>query len=341
MLFFEERVKSLVEESALHEDGVAPDSTTLEAYKRAASGALHKLYKALQFSGEPTPYYAYLLADGDRMGVALDHITNADGHRRLSTALEAFAKGCADVVARHAGSLVYSGGDDVLALLPLHTALDCARALRDAFNRHVHPAVAGLGLKDLPTLSVGLGVAHHMDSMTHARSLAKRAETLAKESGRNALAVVVDKRSGGTLEAVHKWTDDNTSLDRSIESWARLLESEALPDRAAFELEALPRVFDKIGPGEPAETPSNRTARNEALVALAKRVLGRRRSQRGASELEDAAVDALEERLDRIERDKGGDARRTIATLAHEIQIARLFLGAWRDAWMPKLGVGQ
>jgi hypothetical protein len=38
------------------------------------------------------------------------------------------------IVEAHDGRLIYSGGDDVLALLPANKALECARALREAFR---------------------------------------------------------------------------------------------------------------------------------------------------------------------------------------------------------------
>ena len=38
------------------------------------------------------------------------------------------------IVKRHSGFLIYSGGDDLLALLPVSTALRCARELRLAFS---------------------------------------------------------------------------------------------------------------------------------------------------------------------------------------------------------------
>lgn len=56
-------------------------------------------------------------------------------HLQFSEALSNFALLCArPIVEAFDGRLIYSGGDDVLALLPADTALDCARALRMAFR---------------------------------------------------------------------------------------------------------------------------------------------------------------------------------------------------------------
>lgn len=56
-------------------------------------------------------------------------------HLQFSEALSNFALFCArPIVETFDGRLIYSGGDDVLALLPADTAIDCARALRMAFR---------------------------------------------------------------------------------------------------------------------------------------------------------------------------------------------------------------
>ncbi|MCX6865136.1 MAG: type III-B CRISPR-associated protein Cas10/Cmr2 [Verrucomicrobia bacterium] len=56
-------------------------------------------------------------------------------HLQFSQALSNFALLCArPIVEAHDGRLIYSGGDDVLAMLPADAALECAQALRLAFQ---------------------------------------------------------------------------------------------------------------------------------------------------------------------------------------------------------------
>lgn len=81
--------------------------------------------------GQPSPYYAMLLMDGDSMGALL----HALGEQKVSEALADFTKDVGSIVERHEGRLVYAGGDDVLALLPLPRALATAAELRDAYVR--------------------------------------------------------------------------------------------------------------------------------------------------------------------------------------------------------------
>jgi CRISPR-associated protein Cmr2 len=147
----------------------------------------------------PNPYYALLLADGDRMGKAIDAQRSIEKHRTLSSCLAAFAGSVIRIVeVEHKGSLVYAGGDDVLAFVPLHSVLSCARQLALEFSARLSEFKVKEDQCDAsPTLSVGIGVAHHLESLSDALQLARKAEKSAKSvDGKNALAVIVSKRSG-------------------------------------------------------------------------------------------------------------------------------------------------
>lgn len=156
---------------------------------------------------EPFPYVACLVADGDRMGRAIAAMGSANEHRELSRRLAGFAGEARRIVEQdHRGSLVYAGGDDVLAFLPFPEALACAEGLRRSFADAIGEACPRLPQAERPTLSVGIGVGHVMEGMGDLLDLGRNAEKLAKhgrdgERGRNALAVMVKKRSGGT----HCW----------------------------------------------------------------------------------------------------------------------------------------
>src|SRR5262249_42457063 len=93
-------------------------------------------------SGPPT-YYAVLMADADRLGQQL----GLHG-KRVSAALTRFAlREVRDIVERHSGELIYSGGDDTLALLPTEKALACAAELRSHYqaNWRQHVDATSLG----------------------------------------------------------------------------------------------------------------------------------------------------------------------------------------------------
>ncbi len=198
---------------------------------------------------DPYPYVACLVADGDRMGRAIDRLGSVGEHRQFSAALAGFAAEARKVVEQdHQGALIYSGGDDVLAFLPLPTALSCADDLRKAFAHVMNSACRAMPAEERPTLSVGLGVGHVMESMGHLLALGRQAEREAKRS-RNALAVVVDKRSGGTRSWSASWSEDPVGL---LHNGISLLESR-LSSRKVYEIASmlgrLPRrTHANVGP---------------------------------------------------------------------------------------------
>ncbi|MFP2904311.1 type III-B CRISPR-associated protein Cas10/Cmr2 [Pyxidicoccus sp. 3LFB2] len=132
--------------------------------------------------GTPSPYVACIAADGDRMGQTLQTLaTRGHGaHQELSRALTGFAAEARRIVEeQHRGVLVYAGGDDVLAFVCMPDALRCAAELRRAFTAATRAALEGQGVTP-PTLSVGLGVGHVLESLGDLVDLGRRAEALAK-----------------------------------------------------------------------------------------------------------------------------------------------------------------
>jgi len=84
--------------------------------------------EAVPFGKAPV-FYALLLADGDRLG----QLVGSLGGETVGAALAAFTEAVPGLVAQHQGVTVYAGGDDVLALLPVPSALACASALADRY----------------------------------------------------------------------------------------------------------------------------------------------------------------------------------------------------------------
>jgi CRISPR-associated protein Cmr2 len=118
-----------------------------------------------------------LLADGDGIGNAIDKQAESgpEGHQKISQALARFADQVRDIVDKtYHGSLVYAGGDDVLALLPLHTALKCAEELHAVFQSILSDFKDKEGRS--PTLSVGIAVVHHISLLQDALEVARAAE---------------------------------------------------------------------------------------------------------------------------------------------------------------------
>lgn len=309
--------------------------------------ALGDFLGGLGIRGEPCGYYAFLLADGDHMGRAFEgnrpeelRMKNdeaIDYHRSLAESLAGFAKEARLIVLRHGGSPIYAGGDDVSALLPLHTALDCARALRDLFGRTMEDALPGWQPEERPTLSAGLAFVHHTAAMSEARALAEDAERLAKDpakGGRDALAIVADKRSGARLEIYGGW-----ELADRLDGWCRLYRGGHLPRGAAFELEAALRPFElgekkKPRADDPPETVARRRATQDAVRDLARRVIGRRQVARGEGTTV-VTRDVRQLLSARIGDEPLDDPLDDVRQLSRELQVARLLSKALEDAWGP------
>lgn len=146
---------------------------------------------------ESDPYFAILVADGDGMGDLIGRMKSKEEHKTFSRELAAFAQSAKSTVEGYKGHLVYSGGDDVLALLPVHTALCCAARLAKEFRGTIQGG----------TLSVGIAIVHYHEPLQVSLRQAREAENVAKCEGKNRLALAFYPRSGQERVAVWKWED--------------------------------------------------------------------------------------------------------------------------------------
>lgn len=146
---------------------------------------------------KPSPYYAFMMCDGDHIGKALRTIKGMKQHQLFSESLSKFAKEARSIIntdIEDEGELIYAGGDDVMAYLPLHRCLDVADKLHESFKKRMKEVFSEDSI--LPTLSIGIAIVHMMEPMSEARRLAMAAEKQAKKR-RNELAFYFQKRGGG------------------------------------------------------------------------------------------------------------------------------------------------
>lgn len=244
------------------------DPGTLAEWKRQRW--LNKTEDSLDSDLDAEKYYAVLCMDGDDMGqwvsghkspplnqalaekaksfflqhwkgsVSAEEVRrplSPSYHAALSEALNHFSLYAAgQIVEKFSGQLFYAGGDDVLAILPAQHALDCATALKCAFQGHVpedlptavkEPLSELFDLKDgflrclehagksedrrpnwpllvpgpLATVSVGIAVAHVRSPMQDVIQAAREAESAAKKvPQKGAYCLRVLKRSGESAE---------------------------------------------------------------------------------------------------------------------------------------------
>ncbi len=191
--------------------------------------------RAKKLQGIPPSYYAILMIDADDMGLWLKgekapyvkeilhpklrkyfEQLEAEGlkakrpvgpalHAAISEALYNFASlSVPSIVESHHGTLIYSGGDDVLALLPTRNAIQCAVDLQKAFcgqngsiegyakcgDRHV------LAMGNKATLSAGIAFVHYKEDLRGALQAARDAEKESKDNGKNRITMNIMRRSG-------------------------------------------------------------------------------------------------------------------------------------------------
>ncbi|NLL37960.1 MAG: type III-B CRISPR-associated protein Cas10/Cmr2 [Fretibacterium sp.] len=214
---------------------------------RKACKSIAEILSNLPASKRPQePYFALLVADGDRMGRAIASLNGLEPLQAFSSALSNFAAKAREVVEANEGVCVYAGGDDVLAFVPLDTCLQCARGLREVF---------GECLRDYKgtSLSVGVSIGHAMEDLEDLLAFARKAESIAKKGldgkaeergeDRDGLAVVVRSRGGSPVMAREQWKDEGTgaflsdlSLDERLAYWAQLFLTDALPNKFPYEL---------------------------------------------------------------------------------------------------------
>lgn len=137
----------------------------------------------------PPRYFTILAFDGDNMGDYKRTLTSCADHQEFSRQLASFSSTVYQIVHdSYHGYVIYAGGDEGVALIPLSETLKVMDDLRKAFNQ----------LKDGPTLSAGAAIVHHQAPLGMGLKAATDAlENHAKKvRGKNAFSICIRKRSG-------------------------------------------------------------------------------------------------------------------------------------------------
>ncbi|HID22355.1 MAG TPA: type III-B CRISPR-associated protein Cas10/Cmr2, partial [Planctomycetaceae bacterium] len=229
--------------------------------------------------GWPPAYYAVLMLDGDHMGLWLrgeksprvrevlhpklcGYFESLAGarqpldaprpvtpalHAAISEALANFALHFVPpIVERHGGTLIYAGGDDVLALLPAARALACAEELNQTFRCDWKEDADGrlrLLMGRRATVSAGLAVVHHKEDLRFALEQARRAEKQAKEAGRAALVIRACRRSGEHTSVLCPW-----EFVGQVQAWSEVFGNRNASDRWAYHLRAELETLQSLPP---------------------------------------------------------------------------------------------
>jgi CRISPR-associated protein Cmr2 len=191
-------------------------------------------------------YYAILLMDGDKMGDLINgktieakyadvvhpiikekfgsraqysffqnkrEVTPAV-HTAISDYLNIFARKYVANTVEKPGKLVYAGGDDVFAILPLKNALQITEKIAKSYKNIIGDA-SGI------SISATLLLVHHKEPLREViREAHSVLEQIAKEkSKRNSIAIRLKKRSGGDRDFYCRWDS------KEFESFKKVVEN--------------------------------------------------------------------------------------------------------------------
>lgn len=194
-----------------------------QAQAKRVIQALNKVNTSAKL--EPvTPFYAILMMDGDSLGIQM---SDPNKQTNITKGLEKFTGNVKKIVEKHNGFLIYAGGDDVLAILPLEDAIPCATTLRE----HYLSCFEGKGVNT--TISGAIEFAHIKMPLTKVlKDAHELLDKVAKDqAGRDALAIRVWKGGGLQLEWAQPWevallSDQQTYLEKLTEEFKAIHETD-------------------------------------------------------------------------------------------------------------------
>ena len=245
-------------------------------------------------------YFAILVADGDRMGQLLGRLaTGADGvreHHSIGDRLDRFATTARQRL-RSSGQPVYCGGDDVMAFLPVTTALAVTQELAQDFRTT---------LNDESTLSAGIAVVHYKEPLSTGLARARRAEQEAKRL-RDAVCVAIHTRGGFPRSITRRWAE------LRLDDWQRHFAEDHLPAGLPYELHQLAIDW-------PSGLPAT------ALVGEAERVINRKIER--TQDSNDAKTTLIQFIAESLTTEEPAQA---LTQIAEELTMARFLAGTIQD----------
>ncbi|MCP4353893.1 MAG: type III-B CRISPR-associated protein Cas10/Cmr2 [Desulfobacterales bacterium] len=171
--------------------------------------------------GTPPKHYAFIMADGDSMGDIVKSRKSRSELRELSENLGLFAGNGVKTIEESTvcGRVIYAGGDDLLAVTPVETALDAACYLRRNYREKMKDYGA--------TLSAAVIIAPVNYPMNRLlRELHHALENHAKKDDKDAMAVSVIKGDSHACSAVLPAERNPETVEKSevfcnFEKWAK------------------------------------------------------------------------------------------------------------------------
>jgi CRISPR-associated protein Cmr2 len=180
-------------------------------------------------------------------------------HKAISEALGDFALNTVPhVVAKHYGLLIYAGGDDVLAVMPIDTVLKAAQEIMKLYRtpflvkridgvinkcEDKYTPVKGekllIHLGEAATISAAVVIAHHKAPLRGLINDAHRVlEREAKDrAGRDAVAILLKKRGGAEKLVAEKWVNKKIPYVDLLTNLAKDLYDDKASSKLMYKIE--------------------------------------------------------------------------------------------------------
>ncbi|PMP92121.1 MAG: type III-B CRISPR-associated protein Cas10/Cmr2, partial [Hydrogenobaculum sp.] len=132
--------------------------------------------------GKPNKYYALIMLDGDYMGQKVDEaFESLDEIKKFTNKLSSYGDKFKKILEHQKGKVIYTGGDDLLAISPKSNALGVYKEVCESF--------------DLSTMSGGIVIAHYKLPLNYVLEELRKAESLAKSLGKEGVYIKYVKHS--------------------------------------------------------------------------------------------------------------------------------------------------
>lgn len=284
-------------------------------------------------------------------------------HAVISQALNNFSsKIVPDIIEnKHCGKLIYSGGDDVLAMASTDEVIDIIKSLRMAYSGFGKALERGedfeiksdysqkgfvmtnnklmqvMGTK--ASASVGVVIVHHQTPLAYALKCLREAERNAKNAGRNAFCIRILKRAGGEISFTDNWwnekdcpitiaengLNDNSSIGLFEKFINLLANTEGMSRKAFYALDEwiglLPEWDEKAIDGNWHEEDWNRSR------DMASAMLKRQFKQHGVKkdQFEQLAMELVDFIWNKAKSEKNKDLKNPIKQLQDMLFCAEFF----------------
>jgi CRISPR-associated protein Cmr2 len=192
--------------------------------------ALQELHRAVGI--KPSDYLAILSMDGDDMGSQAEHFFEAQEHTLFSGKLIDFGRDTIpDIVeTQNTGRVIYAGGDDLLAVLPVREALPVAQSIATEFTG----LQTDLGL----SISAGIAFVHRTHNLQAAIRAARAAQKRAKSlPGKAAFGIEFLRRSGEAYTCQMYWNVDGVDVVDTLQEVERYMRGGELARQLPHDLQ--------------------------------------------------------------------------------------------------------